>query len=36
MWNRKFKLIDFIYTDYNRSKILFELGWNDTKNNIQL
>jgi hypothetical protein len=36
MWNRKFNLIDNFYLDKKSNKKLFEYGWNDTRDNINI
>jgi hypothetical protein len=33
MWGRKFKCNNYVYTDIETSRFLFEMGWNDTENN---
>ena len=33
MWGRKFKPNNYLYIDKEKSRELFELGWNDTEKN---
>jgi len=33
-WNRKFALRDYMYLDFNRSKVLFNYGWQDAKKHL--
>jgi predicted patatin/cPLA2 family phospholipase len=33
MWGRKFSLSNYIYSDINKSRELFELGWKDAEKN---